>query len=305
MRQYFCCGRTVLRRVNIASVSSETTPTPGAAFGSLLFVAAVPGGSRSRWVMRCSCGVEREYDAKNVRTGNSTSCGATEHRREDLAGRRFGRLLVERDVRGADGRLRWWCRCDCGGSATTSAHSLKTSRTMSCGCLRVDAVSALAVDIAGKRFGRLTAIERVGLGGERGAPWRCVCDCGGEKVVPGPILRRGAVISCGCAAGGPRVRPKALSDYYNARTHERRARSRAAGGSFTAAQIDALYLAQRGRCACCRVKLNGVFHRDHRVALANGGTNDIGNIELLCGSCNQRKSAKDEIAWANENGRLL
>ena len=53
------------------------------------------------------------------------------------------------------------------------------------------------------------------------------------------------------------------------------------------------------------MKLNGVFHRDHRVALANGGTNDIGNIELLCGSCNQRKSAKDEIAWANENGRLL
>ena len=37
----------------------------------------------------------------------------------------------------------------------------------------------------------------------------------------------------------------------------------------------------------------------------NIGTNDIGNIELLCGSCNQRKSAKDEITWANENGRLL
>lgn len=53
------------------------------------------------------------------------------------------------------------------------------------------------------------------------------------------------------------------------------------------------------------MKLNGVFHRDHRTALVNGCTNDIGNIELLCGPCNQRKSAKDEIAWANENGRLL
>lgn len=289
----------------MACMSLKPTPIPGAVFGSLSFVAILPGGPRPRWLMRCACGVEREFDAKNVRTGNSTSCGATEHRREDLTGQRFGRLLVDRDVRGADGRLRWLCRCDCGGSATTPAHSLKTGRTLSCGCLQADAVSSLAIDIAGKRFGMLTAVERVGFGGDRGAPWRCSCDCGGEKVVPGPILRRGAVVSCGCAAGGPRLRPKELSDYYNARAHARRAQARAAGGTFTAAQIDALYLAQRGRCACCRGKLNGVFHRDHRTALVNGGTNDIGNIELLCGPCNQRKSAKDEIAWANENGRLL
>lgn len=255
--------------------------------------------------MRCACGVEREFDAKNVRTGNSTSCGAPEHRRENLSGRRFGRLLVLSDGRGQDGRLRWHCVCDCGGSAFTDAHSLRTGRTASCGCLQADVTSAAAMDIVGKRSGRLVAVDRAGTGGDRGALWRCVCDCGREKVVPGPILRRGAVASCGCAAGGPRVRPKAIADYYAARAHARRATQRAAGGSFTAAQIDALYLAQRGRCACCRVKLNGVFHRDHRTALVNGGTNDIGNIELLCGPCNQRKSAKDEIAWANENGRLL
>ena len=289
----------------MARMSSNLTPMPGAVFSNLSFVSAVPGGPRPRWVMRCVCGVERDYDAKNVRTGNSKSCGSTEHRREDLTGMRFGRLLVEQDVRGVDGRLRWLCHCDCGGKATTPAHSLRIGRTLSCGCLQADVVSAKAVDIAGQRFGMLTAIDRSGFGGDRGAPWRCVCDCGAEKIVAGPLLRRGAVISCGCAAGGPRVRPKELSDYYNARAHARRAKARAAGGSFTAAQIDALYLAQRGRCACCRSKLNGVFHRDHRVALANGGTNDIGNIELLCGPCNLRKGAKDEIAWANENGRLL
>lgn len=53
------------------------------------------------------------------------------------------------------------------------------------------------------------------------------------------------------------------------------------------------------------MKLNGVFHRDHRRALADGGTNNIGNIELLCGTCNLRKHAKDPIAWARENGRLI
>lgn len=114
------------------------------------------------------------------------------------------------------------------------------------------------------------------------------------------------MISCGCAViDKPGLAPRALNNRRLAGGHTRRARQRAAAGSFTAAQVDALYLAQRARCACCRVKLNGVFHRDHRTALANGGTNDIGNIELLCGSCNLRKGAKDEIAWAAENGRLL
>ena len=119
-------------------------------------------------------------------------------------------------------------------------------------------------------------------------------------------LNGGRVVSCGCAiVDKPGLAPRALNNRRLASGHTRRARQRSAPGSFTAAQIDALYLAQRGRCACCGSKLNGVFHRDHRVALANGGTNDIGNIELLCASCNHRKSAKDEIAWANENGRLL
>ena len=112
-------------------------------------------------------------------------------------------------------------------------------------------------------------------------------------------------ISCGCAVQHQLgLMPPSARGKSAIATQKRRAAKRSAGGSFTAAQIDALYAAQRGRCACCRVKLNGVFHRDHRVALANGGTNDIGNIELLCGPCNRRKSAKDEIAWANENGRL-
>lgn len=43
----------------------------------------------------------------------------------------------------------------------------------------------------------------------------------------------------------------------------------------------------------------------HGRALADGGTNDIGNIELLCGPCNLRKHAKDPILWAQENGRLI
>lgn len=86
----------------------------------------------------------------------------------------------------------------------------------------------------------------------------------------------------------------------------RRALKRAAGGSFTAAQIEALLLKQRGKCANCGCTLTSAnMARDHRQALARGGSNDILNMELLCRPCNGSKSDKDEIAWAQENGRLL
>ena len=77
------------------------------------------------------------------------------------------------------------------------------------------------------------------------------------------------------------------------------------GGKYTPAQITELYLKQRGCCANCGAALGDKFHRDHRVALSDGGTNDITNIELLCKKCNLMKSKKDPIVWANQNGRLL
>ena len=44
----------------------------------------------------------------------------------------------------------------------------------------------------------------------------------------------------------------------------------------------------------------GKFHLDHIVALANGGTNDLTNIQLLCTACHgdETKSEKD-IGYVN------
>lgn len=109
---------------------------------------------------------------------------------------------------------------------------------------------------------------------------------------------------------GDKVRAAARAAYARnphsslAKYHRRRALKIASGGSYTARQIEALRQKQRGRCACCRKKL-ARFHADHVVPLVKGGSNDIGNIQLLCPTCNIRKHAKDPILFMQENGFLL
>lgn len=54
------------------------------------------------------------------------------------------------------------------------------------------------LELAGKRFGRLVAIEDVGRNEGSGVLWRCRCDCGGENIVEASQLVSGSVRSCGC-----------------------------------------------------------------------------------------------------------
>ncbi|PWJ80621.1 hypothetical protein C7441_112163 [Pseudaminobacter salicylatoxidans] len=53
-------------------------------------------------------------------------------------------------------------------------------------------------DIAGHKFGRLSAICVAGRTKSRLVLWRCRCDCGGECIVTGTNLRNGHTKSCGC-----------------------------------------------------------------------------------------------------------
>lgn len=53
-------------------------------------------------------------------------------------------------------------------------------------------------DIAGQRFGKLIVIERSFPNVDNYAMWKCKCDCGGEIITKGRLLRAGKVKSCGC-----------------------------------------------------------------------------------------------------------
>lgn len=54
------------------------------------------------------------------------------------------------------------------------------------------------VDLTGKRFGRLTVIERTENKNNKNIAYRCLCDCGNESIAESSNLKGGGTKSCGC-----------------------------------------------------------------------------------------------------------
>ena len=69
--------------------------------------------------------------------------------------------------------------------------------------------------------------------------------------------------------------------------------------------IPAIGARQKWKCAICRTGIKTSYTVDHIVPLKLGGIHAARNIQLLCNSCNCRKSAKDPIEYMQQLGRLL
>lgn len=295
-----------------------TLKIDGQKFGRLLAVRKV--GSQNKkviWLFQCDCGRLVELPATYVARGHTSSCGCLRIERSraavlsDISGRIFGRLTVLGLAnRSEGGRVMWTCACACGTVVDTSAKNLLNGTKASCGCRKAEAgalnIAARAVDYVDRRFGKLLVIRATSTKPYQQKRWICQCDCGQTCVIPHSSLQQGRAISCGCARRDPITYMSAKARAYGAvRWHIRRARVKQATGSFTTAEIDSLFEKQRGRCTCCGDKLSKGFHRDHIVALKNGGSNSISNIQLLCPPCHRTKGALDPMEWARKHGRLL
>lgn len=86
--------------------------------------------------------------------------------------------------------------------------------------------------------------------------------------------------------------------------HRRRARAKQSGVSYSLKDVQRQYAAQRGKCYYCGVKVGDIYHVDHVVPLARGGTNSPENLVIACPPCNQSKSNKLPHEWP-QGGRLL
>jgi hypothetical protein len=118
----------------------------------------------------------------------------------DLSGKRFTRLIVVTFAGKINGHRCWNVVCDCGVEKVVRGEALLNGRTQSCGCLQKERTTC---DIAGQRFGRLTALEPTTKRDTNGSTiWRFLCDCGTvcevsiKNVYPN---RQGyCTKSCGC-----------------------------------------------------------------------------------------------------------
>lgn len=113
---------------------------------------------------------------------------------KDLTGQRFGRLVPVEYLGVPAGRKRgrWLCVCECGKSKDVMGKSLRTGQVRSCGCLNDDVRKSLLIERTGHRYGRLTAIRRVGR------DWKCHCDCGREVVVRRTHIAQQRTCGRGC-----------------------------------------------------------------------------------------------------------
>ena len=111
--------------------------------------------------------------------------------RDDLTGKRFGKLTVLKELGG--GRI--LCRCDCGREKEFIKSNVKRGLARSCGsCVRRHTRRDLIKDTVGRRFGKLVVLKELGY-----RRVLCQCDCGNIKEVSKSHLLSGDIISCGCA----------------------------------------------------------------------------------------------------------
>lgn len=109
-------------------------------------------------------------------------------------GQRFGKLTVIAPAPPQNHQTAWVCRCECGKEKIVLAGNLRKGLTRSCGCTRL----GKRKDIKDRKFGLLTAIERLETTNGNETIWLCRCDCGAETKVQLNNLISGHTISCGC-----------------------------------------------------------------------------------------------------------
>ena len=112
-------------------------------------------------------------------------------------GARYGKWVALALVAGnrLSGTVR--CRCVCGKEAEVRASTLRFGLSRGCRGCRNHKFN----DLTGRRFGRLTVIERTVIEPFKGCKaheWRCQCDCGAETTGSTSALNAGRKSSCGC-----------------------------------------------------------------------------------------------------------
>lgn len=160
------------------------------------------GKHESAVLCKCDCGNTCIAKTSELKNNHKKSCGCLKNKRENLIGKRFGKLTVVdnfEDFIKNDGThlSRWVCKCDCGNNYITYGTNLVRGLVKSCGCIRKELLQKRKDDLTGQRFGRLIAKQEVRKN-DKEIHWLCECDCGNDIIVVSKSLKSGNTTSCGC-----------------------------------------------------------------------------------------------------------
>ncbi|MEL7495495.1 MAG: hypothetical protein AAGJ95_16245 [Cyanobacteria bacterium J06554_11] len=87
----------------------------------------------------------KPVSAGGLRSGKSVSCGCERDKAafKDITGQTFNRLTAVRRVQNDKyGKTQWLFECECGKTSIAPPHKVKSGRIQSCGCLRVERLTA-------------------------------------------------------------------------------------------------------------------------------------------------------------------
>lgn len=144
-------------------------------------------------------------------------------RYHDLSGRAFGHLRVVK-LAGYDNGKKpvWLCQCECGKEASVRAAFLKRGQEYCSKQCPIYHQEKLLIDLSGKRFGKLVAIDRVGKARKAKAIWLFECDCGQYATLVADNVKSGNTRSCGCVGIASRIKHgKSQTLEYHREAHRR------------------------------------------------------------------------------------
>lgn len=105
------------------------------------------------WLCNCECDNQHIVKTRNLVTGKTKSCGCIGTgplRKDDLIGKRFGKLVVLNYSHSDKNRCALYnCKCDCGNTRPVRARSLRIGMAVTCGCKKS------YKEITGTIFGRM------------------------------------------------------------------------------------------------------------------------------------------------------
>ncbi len=144
----------------------------GKKFGKLTVVEATEKRKNGSVVLKCLCDCGNEYEISRDRLVKSKKANCGCGQAESLVGKKFYRLLVLKRAKSKNGkRWGWLCSCDCGNQLYVEGDKLLSGNTKSCGCYSHDLgrerLQKRAINLLGKKYGRLTPVERVYKGGTK------------------------------------------------------------------------------------------------------------------------------------------